>query len=151
TRRTFPAVAAAIIFSLITATLIWRFKSAPAYPVVRFSISLPDDQHQQLTFWRSICISPDGSQIVYSANKRLYLRSISESEAKPIPGTDAEGLQSSEPIFSPDGTSIVFSDLIGPAEGIIKKIAVGGGVPVVLYRGGPATGMDWEGNDIVFS
>src|SRR5262249_42845414 len=36
-------------------------------------------------------------------------------------------------------------------ERIIKKIAIGGGVPVVLYRGSPATGLGWEGNDIVFS
>src|SRR5262249_41825958 len=140
-----------IALSLITSVVVWRFKPPTALPVVRFSFSLPDGQHQPLIFLRSIGISPDGSQIVYGANKRLYVRSISESEAKPIQGTETEGLQVTEPVFSPDGTSILFSEVSGPAERTIKKTAISGGVPVVLYRGNPTTGLDWEGNDIVFS
>src|SRR5262249_42088196 len=139
-RRAIPVAAAAIVFSLITGAVIWRLKPTPALPIVRFSFSLPDGQHQQLVFNRSVGISPDGSQIVFAANKRLYLRSISESEAKPIQGTETEGLWVMNPVFSPDGTSILYGDIFGPAEGTIKKTTINGGVPVVLYRGNPNEG-----------
>src|SRR5262245_11625767 len=60
-RRAIPVAAAAIVFSLITGAVIWRLKPTPALPIVRFSFSLPDGQHQQLVFNRSVGISPDGS------------------------------------------------------------------------------------------
>src|SRR5262245_3622136 len=73
-RRAIPVAVAAITLSLITGAVIWRFKPATPLPIVRFSFSLPDGQHQPLVFNRSVGISPDGSQIAYGANKRLFVR-----------------------------------------------------------------------------
>ena len=34
-----------------------------------------------------VAISPDGRNIVYTANQQIYLRRIGDMEARPIPGT----------------------------------------------------------------
>jgi len=43
-------------------------------------------------------ISPDGAQMVYVANGQLYLRSMSELDAKAIQGTEAGQKVSGTPI-----------------------------------------------------
>ncbi len=47
--------------------------------------------------------------MAYVANSRLYLRSMAELEARPIPGTDLGGYIRN-PVFSPDGKSLAFFD-----------------------------------------
>ena len=54
-------------------------------------------------------MSPDGTRIVYAADGRLFLRSVSEFEARAIPGTDP----AISPVFSPDGQSLVFCRRFG--------------------------------------
>jgi Tol biopolymer transport system component len=44
--------------------------------------------------------SPDGKQIVYSAAKGLYIRSVNELAAKSIAGIEEK---TNAPFFSPDG------------------------------------------------
>jgi serine/threonine protein kinase len=127
-RRAIPVAAVAIALSLVTGIAVWKFRPPASLPVTRFSFALPDGQQLQLSSLSNpIGISPDGTQIVYAANKRLYLRSISELDAKPIPGTETQGLGLADPVFSRDGTSILFIDISGPVESSLKKIAVGGG------------------------
>ena len=36
---------------------------------------------------QTLAVSPDGTPLVYLANHQLYLRSMSDLEARPIPGT----------------------------------------------------------------
>ena len=50
-----------------------------------------------------------------------YLRSMSDFEARPIPGTDA----AINPVFSPDGQSLAFW-----SDSALKRIAVSGGAAV---------------------
>ena len=53
---------------------------------------------------QAVAISPDGARMVYVANTRLYLRSMSELDARAIPGTEAPaGAFVTNPVFSPDG------------------------------------------------
>ena len=78
--------------------------------------------------------SPDGAQLVYAANQQLFLRTISELEARPIAGTEG-GLGflvgTTTPVFSPDGQFIAYYD------GAFKKIGTGGGTAVkTIVEGG---------------
>ena len=68
--------------------------------------------------------------MVYAAEGRLYLRSMSDFEARAIPGTD----EAINPVFSPDGQSLVFW-----ADSALKRIAVSGGTAVTIFQVGSAT------------
>jgi serine/threonine-protein kinase len=94
-----------------------------------------------------IAISPDGTQIVYTANQRLWLRSMSEVEARPIGGIDASSAVIN-PVFSPDGRSIAY---YAAGDLTIKKIAVTGGAPVTLCPADNPFGMSWARDGILFS
>jgi hypothetical protein len=79
---------------------------------------------------------------VYAADGRLYLRSLSDAEARPIPGADP----AIHPAFSPDSQSIVF--WTDPA---LKRVSVAGGLPVTVCETAPAPfGIDWNDNGILF-
>ena len=56
---------------------------------------------------RALVVSPDGTQMVYVANSRLYLRSMSELDVKAIQGTESYQAVT-DPVFSPDGRSVAF-------------------------------------------
>jgi serine/threonine-protein kinase len=97
----------------------------------------------------AMAISSDGSFIVYAAGEdkpqaqpQLYLRRSGASEAKPIAG--AEG--GTSPFLSPDDRYVGFS-----RGGKLWKIAIEGGVPVLLCDSFPF-GASWgPDNAIVFS
>jgi Tol biopolymer transport system component len=78
------------------------------------------------------------------ANNQLYLRQLSELEARPIAGA-AGGV--SNPFFSPDGQWVGFWS----NDGTLKKIAITGGAPVTICKSSNPYGVSWDGNDIVFS
>jgi len=93
-----------------------------------------------------VTISSDGRRSVYVADsqgtRQLYVRSLDEFEATPIPGTEAtEG----SPLFSPDGESIAFH-----AAGQVKRISVMGGSPITLCDAEGWTGGSWFENTILF-
>ena len=81
------------------------------------------------------------------ANARLYVRSLSEVEARPISGTEGGGNIFS-PVFSPDSRSIAF---VSTADGTIKRIALSGGVAVTVcaFDTNP-NGMSWGPDGILF-
>jgi serine/threonine-protein kinase len=94
-----------------------------------------------------IAISPNGQQLLYvgtAANQQaLFLRSIDQLTAVPIPGTaGADG-----PFFSPDGDWVGFF-----AEGKLKKVRINRGQPVALADAADPRGGHW-GDDgfIVFA
>ena len=97
---------------------------------------------QFTTASQAVAISPDGTQMVYVANQRLFLRSLSELDARPIQGSDSPGITLnavSSPVFSPDGRSIAYWD-----QGAIKRIAIGGGTAVSLCQSDTAVGHELE-------
>jgi serine/threonine-protein kinase len=128
-KRAIPVTAAAILASAITLGIaLWSFRSEASAPVSRFSFALPEDQRFSNTGRSVVAISPDGTQIVYVANQRLYRRPIGELEARAIPGAeDTRGITG--PVFSPDGRSIAFYD---NGDQTLKRIAVTGGSPVTI-------------------
>jgi Tol biopolymer transport system component len=82
---------------------------------------------------------------VYATPKGLYLRSLDKLTANPIVGTEGRAEQ---PFFSPDGKWIGYY-----ADGLLKKIAVSGGVPVTIcsVTAPQMVGASWnEDNTIVY-
>src|SRR5262249_20766991 len=87
-RRSITAFAASTLVGVIAATTAWNVKPAPSSShVTRFAIAIPQDQTLTTLTRRMLAFSPDGTQIAYAANSRLYLRTLSELDAKPIAGT----------------------------------------------------------------
>jgi len=144
----FLAFAMGMVLAAVLGFAIWQWRpsSAPV-TVARFAIPIPEVQ-QTAFVRRNMAISPDGSQVVYEANRRLYLRSISESEAKPIAGSE-DSIAATSPTFSPDGRGIAF---YAAGERNLKTIPVTGGaassIAAVDQLG--IYGISWGRQGIVF-
>jgi serine/threonine protein kinase len=144
--------AALLLTAAVGGALVWRIRpSQPPPAVVRFSIVLPPG----LTFSNqragNVGISPDGTQLVYAAedaanSRRLYSQSLSDFDAKAIPGSEVKIVQISSPTFSPDAQWIAFS-----GDQTIKRIARNGGMPLSItisedkHRLEPARVSVWAG------
>ncbi len=95
----------------------------------------------------ALTLSSDGTNLVYVASvdsiTQLFLRPIDQFEATPISGTvGAYG-----PFFSPDGQWVGFF-----TANEMKKVSIGGGVPVSLCEVFTPYGANWGLDDrIVFS
>lgn len=108
----------------------WRwFESKPvaSLPIMRASLNLAETIPSELDVFQSLAISPDGRRLAYVARRegryQIFLRALDQAESVPVPGTEG-GLG---PFFSPDGEWIGFY-----GEGTLKKVAVGGGVPLII-------------------
>jgi serine/threonine-protein kinase len=120
----------AVVWNLIQPDLL------TSSPVSRFIIPLPTEQ--QSAAHSTLAISPNGRYIAFVGSSQLYLKTIDQFEARPIPGTE----NARYPFFSPDSEWIGFF-----AQGVIKKVLVAGGAPVTI-SGAPTLldGASW-GND----
>ena len=143
-KSAFPVAAAMLLTAMLVGLGAWRLRpsSAPA-PVARFFIVRPQTP---INISRHVvAISPDGTQLAYLGNNRLFLRSLSEFDAHPIPGTEEDGTVSS-PTFSPDGRSLAFHSQTSNA---IRRVAVSGGAPVTICHATAPFGMAWDSSGIV--
>ncbi len=151
-RRAMPVLAAAILAGSAVGLVTWisRPSSLPV-PVTRFQFTLPEGQEFQSTALPLVAISPDGTQMVYSANQRPYLRSMSDLATRPIAGTEApeRGFMGG-PVFSPDGQSVAFWTASSTDGLTLKRIALGGGVAVTLCQVSSIAGASWGRDGIVF-
>ncbi|HEY6826199.1 MAG TPA: protein kinase [Gemmatimonadaceae bacterium] len=149
--RWIPIIATLAASVALTSLVWWRIDASHRVsPVVaRFTFAIPNDQTPASTLSHFLAISPDGSQIVYVASNRLYRRSLAALDAQAIPGSDAGG--ASNPVVSPDGQSVAY---YSAGDGTIKRIAITGGVPVVIattYAAGFFGGMSWSGDFIIWA
>ena len=145
-RRAMPFAATAALVAALVGGVAWIVRpSLPPLTVTRFPFTLPEGQ-QFTNYQRGmIAISPDGTQLAYVANQRLYLRAMSEVEARPISGTEQSN--PANPVFSPDGRSIAFRS---GADGMLKKIGISGGAAVTLSQADAPFGMSWGAGGILF-
>ena len=140
-----PAAITGAVAVAVTAAVFWSFRAAPpAAPVTRFSYTLPKDQSFTRTGRHVVAISPDGANIVYVANNQLYLKSMTDMDAKPIAGTAQDV---NNPFFSPDGKWIAFCAVL---EGKLKKIAITGGASVTLADIDNPYGAYWAAGDQIY-
>jgi serine/threonine-protein kinase len=156
--RAIPFVSVAAIAAAVSSGAWWIGRpQPPKQPVVRFSYSLPEDQRFADPFLPEVAISRDGTQIVYVANKRIFLKSTAELNARPITGTEVSASDSiGSPVFSPDGGSIVFwTRSFQPTPGVqlrgsLKKIATTAGIAVDLAATtGLPLGITWDGDSLL--
>src|SRR5215510_12631434 len=119
-KRVMPVAATALVAGAFGVITGWNARPASPLVVARSSFTLAEGQQFTAIGRQSIDISPDGTQMVYVANQRLYVRSMSEFEARPIPGAEMPGIGT--PVFSPDGRSIVV--WVGGPNPTIKKFGV---------------------------
>jgi len=92
-----------------------------------------------------VAVSPDGSMLVYGTfendgSNRLWLRSVDEIEARPLPGTE----HAMRPFWSPDNRFVGFF-----AEGKMKKIEVAGGPAIPLAEATEPRGGTWSPDDTI--
>src|SRR5262249_46807371 len=142
-----PAVVSATVVGLLAGAAVWEMRPLPRQIVTRFSYRLPDGQVFLNTGRKAVAISPDGTEIVYVAAQRLQLRSLWESEARPIPGVEVTPGEGTNPVFSPDGRSIAFRS---GADGMLKKVDVRGGTAVRICPADGLLGMSWDADAILF-
>jgi serine/threonine protein kinase len=134
--------AASALIAIVLGVLLVRAPRTPDAPEVRLSILTPATYDPS-----SISLSPDGSNIVFSAadsgTQRLWLRSLGQPEARPLPGTE----RATMPFWSPDSRSVAFF-----ADGRLKRLDLDGGgtrtLAAALIPGGGTWGTD---GSIVFA
>ena len=145
-KRAVPVAAAIVLTAALTSAGMWYFTPSTPKPLTRFPVTLAEGQQFTGRGRMVVAISPDGSQMVYAANSRLYHRAMSELEARPIPGTETWTLPIN-PVFSPDGRSLAFW---AASDQTLKRIALTGGASVTLCPADPVFGMSWGADGIVF-
>jgi DNA-binding winged helix-turn-helix (wHTH) protein len=122
----------------LAAIAVWQYAHfrSPTRPVIRMRI---EPASGTVFDWRApaLALSPDGLLVAWSACDsacRLYLRPLDELDAHVVPGTEA----ASGPFFSYDGRWIGFF-----ASGKLQKVAVAGGMPVVMTDAAQPFGAVW--------
>ena len=104
------------------ATSVWNLSRSvvPTASVRRFVIQPP--ANARMTNWE-FTLSPDGSALVYEGRPAgLYLQSLDQRDARPIPGTEGGRF----PTFSPDSQWIAF--FVGDT---LKKVSRSSGAPPI--------------------
>ena len=135
-RRAMPVVLSAIVAGVAGRNRrVVPQSLTPATPlaVTRLPFTLPEGQVFTGT-WSAVIrwlCRRTARRWCIAANGRLYLRSMSELDVQAIQGT--EGYRDvDDPVFSPDGRSIVFYAV---DDQTLKKIAVTGGAAVTIRPG----------------
>ena len=145
-RRAIPIMLSAMAAGVLAsaATVYLRHTPEPLV-VTRFALTLAEGQTiNPQTARKAVALSPDGTLMAYAANQRLYLRSMSELEARPIASAEI-GRVVTSPVFSPDSRSVVFS-----SDSALKKVAVSGGAAATICPVDQTFGVSWDASGILF-
>jgi serine/threonine protein kinase/Tol biopolymer transport system component len=145
-KRALSAAMFTLAGAAIAGYAAWTLKPSPPSAVTRFAIPLPEGQTFTNIGRQALALSPDGAQLVYVADNRLYSRPLSGFQARPIPGSEsATGVVN--PAFSPDGQSIAFRN---NTDGTLKRLALSGGAAVTICQIAQPYGLSWHDEAIVW-
>ncbi len=148
-RGAIPLALAIGVGTIIASVAVWNLRPVPSLPVTRTVVALQADEVILPTAIVPLALSPDGSLMVYSAQKgndpvRLYLRPMNSLGDQLLSGTDG----ATSPFFSPDGQWVGFF-----AARQLKKVPIAGGaVLTICSTSDRAQGASWGADDrIIFS
>jgi serine/threonine protein kinase len=151
-KRPLARIAAVILAVLLLPALIVSWihfrETPPVSPVFRSSILPPENTTLDFNFNNGsglFQLSPDGQHIVLSArgadgNFQLWIRSLDESNVRPLPGTTGATF----PFWSPDSRFLAFF-----ANEKLMKMAISGGPPVELAEARAGRGGTWSKDDVI--
>ena len=155
-QRPLPATLSALSLVILTGLGVWsatRPTDPPAPPVRRFALDIgPASPIPFVNLHAIPAWSPDGLHLVYAANiagtQQLYLRTLDNLEARPIPGTE----NASAPFFSPGGEWVGFVSTTDSGFEL-KRVPVDGGIPLTICECGSRVGATWlaDGTIVVSS
>jgi eukaryotic-like serine/threonine-protein kinase len=136
---------ASLLAAAVTGIAAWRLKPSPSQPVTRTVITLPPGQQLAgLENGPALALSPNGTLLAYVARQagvqQLYLRTMDNLDARPIPGTEG----AIEPFFSPDGQWLGFF-----AGGKLRKVSVSGGAALTLSDAVNSAGASWGSQGMI--
>jgi eukaryotic-like serine/threonine-protein kinase len=142
-RARFYVPAAVVALLAAVAALTWgavgRRSSNPVLPSLRLSIDTGPTNEQV-----SFALSPDGQHLAFVAlqadTPQLFLRKLDQSEARPVSGTEGARL----PFWSPDNRSLGFF-----ADGLLKRVDIAGGRPLVLAHARNPMGGAWSADNVI--
>ena len=147
-QRPIPAVIVALGLIGLGALVAGLLTPSEPRLIVRTPIPLGPGEAFTNAGRQAVAISPDGSQIVYTANLGLSLRPVDQLSATVLPGTDETGGPGApgarNPFFSPDSLWIGYQ-----IAGQLKKISVTGGAPVTLCEADQPFGASWGADDMI--
>ena len=111
-------------------------RTAQQKPLVRLEVDLGPGVSVPLQGSSNAILSPDGSRLVYMAQRRLMTRRLDQAKATELPGTGS----AINPFFSPDSQWVAFF-----SQGKLQKISVGGGavIPLADAVGTDTRGASW--------
>jgi serine/threonine-protein kinase len=128
----------AFLSLMLAVIAVWQYThlGVPEAPIVRLRV----EPNSGTAFDRrgpALALSPDGHLLAWAACDsvcRLYVRPLDQLDARAVSGTD----DASTPFFSPDGRWIGFF-----AAGKLRKVAIAGGMPVVITDAAQPFGAVW--------
>ncbi len=136
------------VFVLVAAVItVLALRRAPAPMSVEAYILPPDKASFTLTVDDGsgpVVLSPDGKKIAFvaqetEATNRIYVRSLADKDAKPVPGTE----NATYPFWSPDGESLGFF-----SGGSLRRVSLNGGPVLEICKTPRPRGGSW-GADII--
>jgi serine/threonine-protein kinase len=145
-RRIIPVGVTALVLVLVgvAATLaILGSRPETLSVVTRFPVLLPEGQHFSNMGRPVLAISPDGTNLVYIADRQFYLRTMGNVNPRPIQGVDQNA---QTPFFSPDGRWLGFWS----RDNKIKKVAITGGAAVTICDTDDPLGASWGADDEIY-
>ena len=130
--------AVAFLSLMLAVIAVWQYThlGVPEAPIVRLRVE-PDSGTAFDRRGPALALSPDGHLLAWAACDsfcRLYVRALDQLDARAVAGTD----DASAPFFSPDGRWIGFF-----AAGKLRKVAIAGGMPVVITDAAQPFGAVW--------
>lgn len=119
--------------------LVWVLAVAARGDAQSARVQLPEGHEFTAPERAPFSLSSDGARITYVARALVFVREVAGGEPTLVRGP-VEARGKSNPIFSPDGRSIVYW---AQDDSVIERVPVTGGTPVRVARVANPLGMSW--------
>jgi eukaryotic-like serine/threonine-protein kinase len=133
--------------AVLAAALVWSLRTRPAAAPESYEVAIGPPEGGEFRIGAnsgSVVLSPDGSRVAFMAiaegRRRLYVRSLTRDDARPLPGTDG----AYNPFWAPDGRRIAFF-----ARGKLHVLDITSGLPEPVADAPLGRGASWGHDDVI--